>query len=67
MEKSKCIDNITVQKLRSFSENLFKRVFLQTLIQGNVTVDTAMMVSNKLLKTLNSLPLQSKPERVRFV
>lgn len=53
IEKYKCLNDITYEDMLDFAENYTKELYVQALMQGNLTEEVAHNVMNSVLTTLN--------------
>ncbi|XP_016985486.1 nardilysin [Drosophila rhopaloa] len=53
IDKYKCLNDITLEDLREFSRQFPKELYIQALIQGNYTEESAHNVLNSVLSRLN--------------
>ncbi|XP_065362952.1 nardilysin [Calliphora vicina] len=51
--KYKCLNDITLQDMLQFADNYTQELYVQTLMQGNLTEEAAHNVMNSVLTTLN--------------
>ena len=53
IDKYKCLNDITLQDMLDYSDNYTNQLYVQTLMQGNLTEESAHNVMNSVLSTLN--------------
>jgi len=53
IDKYKCLNDITLEDLREFARQFPKELYIQSLIQGNYTEESAHNVLNTVLSRLN--------------
>lgn len=53
IEKYKCLNDITFEEMVEFCEKYTQELYVQTLMQGNLTEEAAHNVMNSVLSTLN--------------
>lgn len=51
--KYKCLNEITLSDMLTFADIYTKELYVQTLMQGNLTEEVAHNVMNSVLTTLN--------------
>lgn len=57
VDKYKAIADITYESLRSFSTECFQRLYIESLIQGNVSKENAIKICYDLKETIQCKPL----------
>ncbi|KAH8343533.1 hypothetical protein KR059_012169 [Drosophila kikkawai] len=63
IDKYKCLNEITLEELRDFARQFPKELYIQALIQGNYTEESAHNVLNTVLSRLNCQAIKER----RFV
>ncbi|KAF5289998.1 hypothetical protein FQR65_LT11664 [Abscondita terminalis] len=66
IDKHAAISKITYDEMKEFSQHFLNKVYVQGLVQGNVTRDAALKVTTNFLKDLNAIDLREE-ERPRII
>lgn len=64
MESHAAMSNITFDMMKQFSEHVLDNLYIQGLVQGNVTKEMALETTQRFTDGLKcvALPLEKRPE-----
>ncbi|XP_032582063.1 nardilysin [Drosophila sechellia] len=60
IDKFKCLNGITLEEMREFAQEFPKQLYIQSLIQGNYTEESAHNVMNSLLSRLDCKQIRDR-------
>ncbi|KAH8275979.1 hypothetical protein KR018_000489, partial [Drosophila ironensis] len=60
VDKYKCLNDVTLEELRQFMSQYPKELYIQVLVQGNYTEESAHNVLNSVITRLNCKPIKER-------